>query len=137
MTGVAGAWQGPVELFVDSPGREATIRGSLGVRTVPELRAQLQRLLAGGSGDLVLHLGQAEISDATGLGVLVGLHQRARRSGRRLVIAEASERLERLLRLTKLHLVLARLDTASALSTHTGRPVPGVQLPTVPPTAMR
>jgi anti-anti-sigma factor len=93
-------------------------------------------LLAGGDGDLVLHLGQAEISDATGLGVLVGLHQRARRSGRRLVIAEASERLERLLRLTKLHLVLARVDSASALSAYPG-PVPGVQLPSVPPTAMR
>jgi anti-anti-sigma factor len=108
----AGTPQG-FELVVDSPGREATLRGSLGVRTVSDVRAQLQRLLAGGDGDLVLHLGEAEILDATGLGVLVGLHQRARRAGRRLVIAEASDRLERLLRITKLHLVLARIDTLS------------------------
>ncbi len=99
-----------VELFIDSPGREATISGHLGVRTVPELRAALQRLLASGDGDLVLHLADAEIADATGLGVLVGLHQRARNAGRRVVIAEASERLERLLRITRLHLVLARVD---------------------------
>lgn len=104
----------PVEVSIDSPGREATVRGRLGVRTVPALRAQLQRLLAEGDGDLVLHLGEAEVADATGLGVLVGLHQRAGRAGRRLVIAEASERLERLLRITKLHLVLARVDTGPA-----------------------
>ncbi|USQ79338.1 STAS domain-containing protein [Ornithinimicrobium faecis] len=107
----AVAWTGPgIELFIDSPGREATIRGQLGVRTVPELRAQLQRILAAGDGDLVLHLNDAEVADATGLGVLVGLHQRARRQNRRLVIAEASERLERLMRITRLHLVLARVD---------------------------
>ncbi|WP_114907123.1 STAS domain-containing protein [Ornithinimicrobium murale] len=107
----AVAWTGPgIELFVDSPGREATIRGQLGVSTVPELRAQLQRILAAGEGDLVLHLREAEVADATGLGVLVGLHQRARRQNRRLVIAEASERLERLMRITRLHLVLARVE---------------------------
>lgn len=105
------AWTGPgIELFIDSPGREATIRGQLGVHTVPELRAHLQRILAAGEGDLVLHLNDAEVADATGLGVLVGLHQRARRQNRRLVIAEASERLERLMRITRLHLVLARVE---------------------------
>lgn len=98
-------------VVIDSPGREVTLLGTLGVRTVPEVRSQLQRTLGGGTGDLVLHLADAEIADATGLGLLVGLHQRARAAGRRLVIAEASERLERLLRITRLHLVLARLDT--------------------------
>lgn len=120
------AWAGPdIELLIDSPGREATIRGNLGVSTVPELRGHLQRMLAAGDGDLVLHLREAEVLDATGLGVLVGLHQRARRQNRRLVIAEASERLERLMRLTRLHLVLARLDTA-----HSGQPAR--QLPILP-----
>lgn len=105
----------PLEFVVDSPGREATITGTLGVRTVSDARSRLQALLEGGDGDLVLHLGRAEVADATGLGVLVGLHQRAARKGRRLVIAEASERLERLLKLTKLHLVLSRLDSDSAV----------------------
>ena len=125
----AVAWAGPgVELFIDSPGREATIRGQLGVRTVPELRGHLQRLLAAGEGDLVLHLSEAEVADATGLGVLVGLHQRARRQDRRLVIAEASERLERLMRITRLHLVLARVDTL-----HLGGPLPQVPPRSLPP----
>lgn len=130
----AVAWAGPgIELFIDSPGREATIRGELGVRTVPELRGHLQRMLTAGEGDLVLHLREAEVADATGLGVLVGLHQRARRQDRRLVIAEASERLERLMRITRLHLVLARVDGLQAgphrlqaglstMSTYPGQP---------------
>jgi anti-anti-sigma factor len=122
----AVTWAGPgIELSIDSPGREATIRGQLGVRTVPELRAHLQRLLAAGEGDLVLHLSEAEVADATGLGVLVGLHQRAKRQNRRLVIAEASERLERLMRISRLHLVLARVDTV-----HSGGPMR--QLPMMP-----
>lgn len=120
----AGTPQG-FELVIDSPGREATLRGSLGVRTVSEIRSRLQRLLNEGDGDLVLHLGEAEILDATGLGVLVGLHQRARRAGRRLVIAEASERLERLLRITKLHLVLARIDLATGVAVGGALVLPG------------
>ncbi|HLS41517.1 MAG TPA: STAS domain-containing protein [Ornithinicoccus sp.] len=120
----AGTPQG-FELVIDSPGREATLRGSLGVRTVSEIRSRLQRLLNEGDGDLVLHLGEAEILDATGLGVLVGLHQRARRAGRRLVIAEASERLERLLRITKLHLVLARIDLATGVAVGGAPVLPG------------
>lgn len=122
----AVAWAAPgIELSIDSPGREATIRGQLGVRTVPELRGHLQRLLAAGEGDLVLHLSDAEVADATGLGVLVGLHQRAKRQNRRLVIAEASERLERLMRISRLHLVLARVD-----SVHSGGPMR--QVPMMP-----
>lgn len=122
----AVAWAAPgIELSIDSPGREATIRGQLGVRTVPELRGHLQRLLAAGEGDLVLHLSDAEVADATGLGVLVGLHQRAKRQNRRLVIAEASERLERLMRISRLHLVLARVDTV-----HSGGPMR--QVPMMP-----
>lgn len=98
------------QIVINSPGREVTVSGMLGVATVTEVRAALQRVLDAGHGDLVLHLGEAEVRDASGLGVLVGLHQRARRRGRRLVIAEASERLERLLAITKLHVVLARVD---------------------------
>lgn len=134
MTAVVWAGQG-VELSIDSAGREATIRGQLGVRTVPELRAQLQRILTAGEGDFVLHLRDAEVADATGLGVLVGLHHRARRQNRRLVIAEASERLERLMRITRLHLVLARVDTMAVTGPlpQVGGPLPPVPgLPTQP-----
>lgn len=114
-----------LDVLIESPGQEMRLRGPLNVHTVPDLRAQLQRVLEGGEGDLVLHLAEAEVRDATGLGVLVGAHHRALRRGRRLVIAETSERLERLLRITKLHLVLARLeDQGSPSSTRIARSAP-------------
>ncbi|MDE9365953.1 STAS domain-containing protein [Luteipulveratus sp. YIM 133132] len=89
------------------PGAEIGISGVLGVQSVADVRISLGRAIDTGSGDLVLHLGDAEVGDATGLGVIVGAHHRARRAGRRLVIADASPRLERLLRATKLNRVIA------------------------------
>ncbi|MCE0485566.1 STAS domain-containing protein [Ornithinimicrobium sediminis] len=120
---------GDLDIDVETPG-VVRLRGALNVHTVPDLRVTLQRVLDTGEGDLVLHLGEAEVHDATGLGVLVGAHHRAVRRGRRLVIAETSERLERLLRLTKLHLVLARLDAPVAGTVAGGRTVRS--LPTLP-----
>lgn len=114
----------PLEFVITSPGRAATVAGTLGVRTVPDLRTRLQALLDSGDGDLVLNLGRADVADATGLGVLVGLHQRATRRGRRLVIGDASERLERLLRVTRLHLVIARTEAVAARLADLGE-VPG------------
>jgi anti-anti-sigma factor len=67
-----------------------------------------------GTGDVVLMLGEAEIGDASALGVLVGAHHRARRAGRRLVISATSPRTARLLRLSRLHRVLVGTGVASA-----------------------
>jgi anti-anti-sigma factor len=61
-----------------------------------------------GAGDLLLHLAEAEVHDSTGLGLIVGAHYRALLAGRRLVLVDASPRVDRLLRASRLHLVLAR-----------------------------
>lgn len=96
-------------------GQELEIIGSIEVRTVAAVRTAVHEVIDRGVGDLVLHLGAAEIGDATGLGVLVGAHRRAERRGRRLVLADASPRLERLLRGSRLHRVIARSgDIATA-----------------------
>ncbi len=89
------------------PGGQVCIRGRLDVHTVAEVRLLLQHAVDSGSGDLLVDLADAEIGDATGLGVLVGAHHRARRAGRQLVLVDVSDRLERLLRAARLHLVLA------------------------------
>ena len=57
-----------------------TLQGSLGVATAADVRALLHTAIDTGSGDLVLHLGEAEVEDATGLGVIVEAHRRARRA---------------------------------------------------------
>lgn len=101
-----------VELVEIYEGLELAVSGAIDVRSVGAVRASLQQAIDAGSGDLVLHLADAEIGDATGLGVLVGAHHRCQRRGRRLVIAEASPRLERLLACSRLHKVIARAQTA-------------------------
>jgi anti-anti-sigma factor len=109
----AGVLQ-PADVAEDSPGRIVTVTGRLDVRTVADVRIALHDIVDRGEGDLLIHLADAEVCDATGLGVIVGVHHRARRAGRRLVIADASPRLERLLRAARLTRVLARpsLDDA-------------------------
>lgn len=104
--GFTGWWQAQVEEIV--PGVEMLIRGPLNVHTVGEVRTALVRSIDGGVGDFLLHLGFADIGDATGLGVLVGAHHRAERSGRRLVLSAVSPRIDRLLRGSRLDRVLTR-----------------------------
>lgn len=87
-------------------GMELAVIGQLNVHTVADVRTALSAAVDDGVGDLILHLGGAEIGDATGLGVIVGAHQRALRAGRRLVLADASLRMERLMRATRLHRVI-------------------------------
>ena len=91
-----------------SPGQEVSVSGRLDVNTVAVVRLGLQDIMDRGVGDLLLHLAGAEIHDATGLGVIVGAHHRARRAGRRLVLVDVSPRLDRLLRASRLHRVLTR-----------------------------
>lgn len=98
----------PAEVVQDVPGCVVTVRGRLDVHTIADVRMALHDVVDRGQGDLVIHLAEAEVGDATGLGVIVGVHHRARRAGRRLVIADSSPRLDRLLCATRLTRVLAR-----------------------------
>lgn len=98
----------PVRVAETSVGQEVTVSGRLDVTSVDEVRLKLYDILDRGVGDLLVHLAQTEVHDAAVLGVIVGLHHRARRLGRRLVLVDVSPRLDRLLRASRLHRVLAR-----------------------------
>ena len=104
----------PVCVAEISLGQEAAVSGRLDVNTVAVVRLALHDILDRGVGDLLLHLADAEVHDATGLGLIVGAHHRARRAGRRLVLVDVSPRVDRLLRASRLHLVLARGPAESA-----------------------
>lgn len=83
-------------------GAELGVSGPICARTSSDVRERLGEAIGRGEGDLVVHLGEAEVWDATGLGVLVGAHRRAQARGRRLVVVDASPRLCRLMCATKL-----------------------------------
>lgn len=84
-------------------GSEVVLSGRLDARTAAVARALLSELVGGGEGDVLLHVRDLEIWDASGLGVLVGAHRRARQAGRRLVLTNVPPRQLRLLRATRLH----------------------------------
>jgi anti-anti-sigma factor len=95
-----------MDVDVVRPGSSLALNGRLGAATVADVRAVLTAATDAGSGDLVVDLRGVELVDATGLGLLVGVHRRADRQGRRLVLQGVPERIERLLLATRLHRVL-------------------------------
>ena len=99
--------RGPVRVLDAPDGHDVIIEGRLDVHTVPDIRDAIHAVIIAGSGELRLHLGDAEIGDATGLGVIVHLHRRATRAERRLLLLDASDRTTRLLRGCRLERILA------------------------------
>ncbi|MDN5797972.1 MAG: STAS domain-containing protein [Intrasporangium sp.] len=97
----------PVRVLDAPDGHDVIIEGPLDVHTVPDIRDLLHEVISRGPGELRLHLGKAEIGDATGLGVIVHIHRRARREQRRLWLVSASERTTRLVRGCRLERILA------------------------------
>lgn len=95
-----------MEVRVIRPGAALALAGRLGAATVADVRAALVTAIDSGVDDLQLDLHDVELVDATGLGVLVGAHRRADRTGRRLVLQRVPPRIERLLLATRLHRVL-------------------------------
>lgn len=100
--------RGSVRIATAPDGHDVFIDGRLDVHTVPDIRDAIHAVIDDGRGDLRLHLRDAEIGDATGLGVLVHLHRRATRADRRLLLVDPSERTSRLLRGCRLDRILTR-----------------------------
>ena len=96
----------PVRIFEAPDGHDVVIEGRLDVHTVPDIRDAIHDVITRGPGELRLHLGSAEIGDATGLGVIVHLHRRATRADRRMLLFDASDRTTRLLRGCRLDRIL-------------------------------
>ena len=78
------------------------LAGRLDNRSAPVVRTLLHTAIEDGTGDLMVHVGDLEIWDASGLGVLVGADRKARQCDRRLVLTHVPPRQLRLLRATRL-----------------------------------
>ena len=83
------------------------LAGDVDVTTVPELRLTLHALTGPTARHVVvIDLADVTFLDATGLGVLVGAHRRAQRAGTWLELRNPTERVRRLLAITRLDRVL-------------------------------
>lgn len=86
---------------VIEPGARLRLSGRLDARNTSLARGALHDAVAAGTGDLVLEMGELEIWDGAGLGVLVGAGRRAQRADRRLVLTDVRPREFRLLRVAR------------------------------------
>jgi anti-anti-sigma factor len=92
------------------------LAGRLDVRGAAAAREVLQEALGQGGGRLLVDLSGVELLDATGLGVLVAAHRRARLQDRELVLCDARPRVARLLSLTRLDRVITVEQRRSVLA---------------------
>lgn len=90
----------------DPTARVLRLQHQLDVTSAADIREILHTALDETNGDLIVDLAEVERVDVTGLGVLVGTHHKAIRTGRRLVLRDVHPRVMRLLAVTRLHRVL-------------------------------
>ncbi|AEI11457.1 STAS domain-containing protein [Cellulomonas gilvus] len=87
-------------------GAVLTPRGRLTMASAGELKALVERTVAGGRTLVVVDLGQTEFMDSSGLGALVGGLRSARTAGGDLRIARAGDQVLTVLELTTMDRVL-------------------------------
>src|SRR5207302_7237020 len=97
--------------------------GELDLRTSPQLEATLDRVWASSAELVILDLRQIEFMDSTGLRVLLGAHQRAQETGRRVAVVRGADQVERVLTLTGVRDLLTVVDAPEELLAGESSPV--------------
>jgi anti-sigma B factor antagonist len=82
------------------------LAGLLDVRSVREVRQELNELIDSSDGDVIVDLEAVDAIDATGLGLLVATHRRTELLGRQLVLRHPGPSVIRILAVTRLHRIL-------------------------------
>ena len=104
------------------PGPLVRVGGDLDLETSPELTDQLKALL--GPHLLVVDLSEVEFMDSTGLGVLIGAHKEQQAHGGALALVGAQPRVQKILRITKLHKVFDLHPTLEDLALELAQHLP-------------
>jgi anti-anti-sigma factor len=91
------------------------IAGELDLATAPKLEDEMKRVEADGPAVIVLDLRPLSFMDSSGLRALLSADSRAREAGRRLVLVRGDERVQRVLKITRLDERLEIVDDADAV----------------------
>jgi len=87
-------------LTVTTDGDRIVVAGDIDAHTCPDLAAALDPLP--GSGDVRLDVADVGFIDSSGLRVIIGTHQQAEASDRRLLIEQPSKSVSRILEISGL-----------------------------------
>ena len=91
------------------------LRGELDLSTVGKVQDELDKVESSTPPVLVLDLSGLTFLDSTGLRCVVTADERARKSGRRLVIVRGPDHVQRVFTITKLDERLEMVDDASGV----------------------
>jgi anti-sigma B factor antagonist len=97
-------------------GAHVALTGELDIASAPKLEEEVRRLESQGRTLIVLDLRGLEFMDSSGLRALLAADSRARERGARLVIVRGDERIQRVLRITRLDERLEIVDDAESLA---------------------
>lgn len=119
--GTALGFRAPVEILdVSTEDRDGLVhvalKGELDLSTVAKVQDELRRVEDNEPPVVVLDLSRLTFLDSTGLRCLVTADERARESGRRVVIVRGPEPVQRVFAITRLEERLEMVDDASAVS---------------------
>ena len=96
-------------------GVQLLLKGELDLSTIDKVEQELTRLEDERHELIVLDLSGLTFLDSTGLRVIVTADQRARRSGRRLVVRKGPDTVHRVFTITRLDERLEMVDDVSSL----------------------
>jgi anti-anti-sigma factor len=97
-------------------GAHIVLTGELDIATAPKLEEEVRRLETEGRKLIVIDLRGLEFMDSSGLRALLAADTRSRERGARLVIVRGDERIQRVLRITRLDERLEIVDDAAAVA---------------------
>jgi anti-sigma B factor antagonist len=92
------------------------LRGELDLSTVGKVQDELDRIEASSPRVVLLDLSKLTFLDSTGLRCLVTADERARESGRRVVIVRGPEAVQRVFSITRLEERLEMVDDPSTVN---------------------
>ena len=92
------------------------LSGELDLASAPKLDDELKHVEDGGPALIVLDLRELSFMDSSGLRALLAADARAKEAGRRLVLVRGDERVQRVLRITRLDERLEIVDDIDAVA---------------------
>ena len=92
------------------------LTGELDIATAPKLEDEVRRLEAEGGKLIAIDLRGLEFMDSSGLRALLAADTRARERGARLVLVRGDDRIQRVLRITRLDERLEIVDDVEAIA---------------------
>jgi anti-sigma B factor antagonist len=92
------------------------LSGELDLATAAKLEDELKHIEQKGTGPIALDLRPLAFMDSSGLRALLSADARAREAGRRLVLIRGDERVQRVLRITRLDERLEIVDSVDAVA---------------------